>query len=112
MPEPGSRVTLHAPREPHDGLSVIVTTITPDWFAWVAPGVMHPRARMGWEWRGRSLWSEVAEAEVGARTRGAVLVAKLNGMTGDVCPSCGGANMVRSGSCATCLDCGGTSGCS
>lgn len=32
--------------------------------------------------------------------------------TGDVCPDCGGLNMIRSGTCAVCGDCGATTGCS
>jgi hypothetical protein len=32
------------------------------------------------------------------------------GYTGDICDSCGSARMVRSGTCATCLDCGTASG--
>ena len=32
--------------------------------------------------------------------------------TGDVCSECGSANMVRSGTCMTCMNCGTTSGCS
>lgn len=31
--------------------------------------------------------------------------------TGDVCPTCGGSKMIRAGACATCLDCGSSSGC-
>lgn len=45
--------------------------------------------------------------EVGTRQ-----LARLGGFTGEMCESCGGANMVRSGTCSTCLDCGSTSGCS
>lgn len=32
--------------------------------------------------------------------------------TGDMCEQCGSMEMVRSGSCATCQNCGSTSGCS
>lgn len=37
--------------------------------------------------------------------------AKLMGFTGDMCGQCGGARMVRNGSCLRCNDCGTTSGC-
>ena len=40
------------------------------------------------------------------------LEARAAGFTGELCASCGGANMVRSGTCSTCVDCGSTSGCS
>ena len=33
------------------------------------------------------------------------------GFTGDMCDSCGGVRMVRTGTCATCMDCGTTGGC-
>lgn len=32
-------------------------------------------------------------------------------VTGDVCADCGGANLVRTGSCVTCQDCGRNEGC-
>lgn len=38
--------------------------------------------------------------------------AKATGYTGDACSNCGGLRMFRSGTCATCSDCGTTSGCS
>lgn len=31
--------------------------------------------------------------------------------TGNPCPGCGGANLVRTGSCVTCQDCGYNEGC-
>lgn len=34
------------------------------------------------------------------------------GYTGDICPECGNATMVRNGSCLKCLTCGATTGCS
>ena len=37
---------------------------------------------------------------------------RAQGFTGDMCPNCGSAEMVRSGSCATCQSCGETTGCS
>lgn len=32
-------------------------------------------------------------------------------LTGDVCPACQGVNLVRTGSCVTCQDCGANEGC-
>ena len=32
--------------------------------------------------------------------------------TGEICSNCGGARLVRTGTCATCLDCGEGAGCS
>lgn len=34
------------------------------------------------------------------------------GFTGDTCPQCGGASMMRNGPCLLCQDCGHTTGCS
>lgn len=31
--------------------------------------------------------------------------------TGDICPSCKSPNMIKTGSCSTCQNCGDTSGC-
>jgi ribonucleoside-diphosphate reductase alpha chain len=38
--------------------------------------------------------------------------ARMQGYTGDMCPSCQSFTMVRNGSCLKCETCGGTSGCS
>lgn len=38
--------------------------------------------------------------------------AKSLGFTGDICSSCGSMNVKKSGSCAVCIDCGNTTGCS
>lgn len=38
--------------------------------------------------------------------------AKSMGYTGDICSSCGSMNVKKSGSCAVCMDCGTTTGCS
>jgi hypothetical protein len=38
--------------------------------------------------------------------------ARAAGFTGEFCDVCHSANMVRSGTCSTCIDCGATSGCS
>ena len=42
----------------------------------------------------------------------AVIIARVQGYTGDVCESCGSLTMVRNGTCLKCLTCGNTSGCS
>lgn len=39
-------------------------------------------------------------------------IARQQGYTGDACPSCGHATMVRSGTCLRCTTCGTTTGCS
>jgi hypothetical protein len=35
---------------------------------------------------------------------------RVGRLTGDICHSCGGASMVRTGTCLTCQDCGDSSG--
>ncbi len=47
----------------------------------------------------------------GADTNAARIEARDKGMTGDACETCGGFNMVRSGPCLKCLDCGAAGGC-
>ena len=39
-------------------------------------------------------------------------LARSRGYTGEACTVCGSVAMVRSGTCATCQDCGATTGCS
>ena len=41
-----------------------------------------------------------------------VRLAPSSGYTGNACLDCGGFQMVRSGTCERCLDCGATTGCS
>ena len=57
----------------------------------------------------RALWSEVRAADRPAARPKAPGEA---GYSGEACPHCQGQRMVRSGTCATCQDCGTTSGCS
>jgi hypothetical protein len=38
-------------------------------------------------------------------------MARMAGKTGNVCTGCGGFNLVRTGSCETCQDCGHNAGC-
>ncbi|MBN2570978.1 MAG: vitamin B12-dependent ribonucleotide reductase [Ignavibacteriales bacterium] len=44
--------------------------------------------------------------------RNEIISAKEKGYTGDICPSCNSATMVRNGTCLKCLTCGETTGCS
>ncbi len=56
---------------------------------------------------------EVAVAEVtDVRRETRVEMARLQGFTGDPCPSCGNFTLVRNGTCLKCVTCGGTTGCS
>ncbi len=41
-----------------------------------------------------------------------VRISRLQGYTGDPCPSCGNFTLVRNGTCLKCVTCGGTTGCS
>lgn len=89
----GDRVILRVPGNPRlDGTEASVAAFA-DWGA----HVLAPAAATG---AFRAAWSEM---EPVARRRSAP--------TGDVCDHCGGVNMVRSGSCLTCQNCGSTSGC-
>lgn len=56
----------------------------------------------------RALYEEMEPLH---RANGEMSSAVEMGYTGDVCPSCGGLRMKRSGTCTTCEDCGSTSGC-
>lgn len=62
----------------------------------------------------RALWAEMLPADrpPAVRTSAPVAPGKAAGYTGEVCMKCGGQHLVRSGTCATCQDCGETSGCS
>jgi ribonucleoside-diphosphate reductase alpha chain len=42
----------------------------------------------------------------------AILAAKAQGYTGEMCMSCGSSRVKRNGACTVCEDCGSTSGCS
>jgi len=106
----GNKVPLRSPGEPYDGLTVVVTQVESWGIHFLVPGHHHPKAVPGYEMRGRALWSEVVPVE-DDRVR-AAKVARERGYTGDVCATCGGCRMVRSGSCQRCEDCASTSGCS
>lgn len=57
----------------------------------------------------------ISPTELGPPTgkqRSLIEEAKQKGYTGNPCGSCGSWSMVRNGSCAKCIDCGSTDGCS
>tara|TARA_A100001037_G_C14741459_1_gene453366 strand:- start:175 stop:543 length:369 start_codon:yes stop_codon:yes gene_type:complete len=41
-----------------------------------------------------------------------MMQARAQGFTGDICMTCGGSKMQRSGTCLKCAECGNTTGCS
>jgi ribonucleoside-diphosphate reductase alpha chain len=64
-----------------------------------APAAKAPKARS-------------ADVQAAATLSLEVTKARMQGYTGDMCPSCQSFTMVRNGSCLKCETCGGTSGCS
>lgn len=62
--------------------------------------------------------SNTAEEESSSSSSGKVTKrrlideARMKGYTGDICPQCGQATMVRNGTCLKCVTCGTTTGCS
>ena len=60
------------------------------------------------EKRDIQLTLNVSESDDQIRMR----VAKERGFTGDICATCGGSRMQRSGTCLKCAECGSTTGCS
>jgi hypothetical protein len=100
---PGDAVRLVVPDNPRlDGAAATVEALE-EWGAFVRTAA----AATG---RFRALWSEMLPQGPVERN-GTVREARERGMTGDLCDRCGGCNVVRSGTCALCLDCGSTSGC-
>ena len=59
----------------------------------------------------RAAWSEMELIIGGGIVVPKKVLSQEEAQTGDVCQDCGGINMVRSGSCLTCQDCGSNSGC-
>jgi len=55
---------------------------------------------------------EMAVLERNVRLEERIEMARLQGYTGDPCPSCGNFTLVRNGTCLKCVTCGGTTGCS
>lgn len=117
--EVGDRVRVNAPGEAYHGRLAVVEVLF-DWGVQARlPMWRHEKAIDGHEIRLRMLWAELTPAHPPATGGGGggcqvrpVQPQKVGGFTGDLCPGCGGAKMVRSGSCATCQDCGSTTGCS
>ena len=60
------------------------------------------------EKRDIQLTLDVTETEEQKRMR----LAREQGFTGDICGTCGGSKMQRSGTCLKCAECGSTTGCS
>jgi hypothetical protein len=93
---PGTRVVLNTPDNPRlHGTGAVVVSLA-GWGAHVDA----PAAATG---RFRAAWSEMVIPEANGHARPAPM--------GDVCVQCGSLNMVRSGSCLTCQDCGTNTGC-
>ena len=85
----GTRVTLDARENPRlHGAEATVTSVE----TW-GVHVDCPTAATG---KFRALWMEISPRAV---------------PTGGLCDVCGGASLVRTGSCVTCQDCGANSGC-
>jgi hypothetical protein len=100
----GDFVRLYTPDNPYlDGEKAQVAELT-EWGA-------HVHTEVGSR-KFRALSREmIPYAQVNGPTR-AMLQARESGYTGNLCPSCGGCRMVRSGACEKCEDCGSSSGCS
>ena len=97
--KPGSTVHLVTPDNPRlNGAMAIVQEAT-EWGA----HVLTAAAGSG---QFRALYSEmVPYAQVNGTAR------HDDGYTGDACSNCGSFRMRRSGTCATCEECGSTTGC-
>ena len=94
----GTAVVLVTPGNPRlDGAHGVVLQVHP-WGCYVATG----RAATGTY---RAAWCEMIPAS-GGNGR-----AQPYSPTGEFCVTCGGCNLVRSGSCSTCQTCGSTTGC-
>jgi hypothetical protein len=92
----GDKVILNTPDNPRLHSTVATITELTEWGAHVET----PAAATG---QFRAALSEMVLPHANGRTKST--------LTGDVCPTCGGINMARSGACLTCQDCGSTSGC-
>lgn len=93
---PGQRIRLRVPENARlDGAAAVVLEVTG-----YGARVRTPAAGSG---EFRALFSEMVP-EHGLANR-------LAATTGDVCSCCEGSNMIRTGACATCLDCGTSGGC-
>lgn len=85
----GDKVCLVTPGNVRLHVTVATIASLPPWGA----HVLAPAAATG---RFRALFSEMQE---------------LAAATGEACPKCGSFQMVRTGACITCQDCGENSGC-
>lgn len=95
--QPGDQVRINAPgnERMHDTLATVIHLA--DWGAYLEA----PAAATG---RFRAAWSEMIPIAAAARTvPGAV--------SGEVCDRCGGSNLIRTGACLLCQDCGQSGGC-
>lgn len=93
----GDRVIIRVPENPKlDGTEAIVDSVQ-EWGAFLKA----PAAATG---EFRAAWSEMEPLTVKS-SKGKPKPA------GEVCTQCGGVNMVRTGACLTCQDCGNNSGC-
>jgi hypothetical protein len=98
----GQAVRLNVPGNHRlDGSRAVIVEFA-EWGAHVHA----PAAATG---RFRALYSEM-EPIAGKETE-KMSTAIDQGFTGDVCITCGGCRMRRSGSCTVCSDCGSTSSC-
>ncbi len=90
----GSRVRLATPDNPRlDGAYAVVKTLT-------RYGAV-VECKLAGSGEFRALFEEMVAD-----------TARSNGSSaGEFCPECGGANMLRTGSCSTCQDCGSNTGC-
>jgi hypothetical protein len=95
--KPGDRVELVTPDNPRLNGAAATVRAVESWGAHVDT----PAAAAG---RFRAAWHEM-------RVVGRGPVKAGGQQTGRFCPACGGAQVVRTGSCETCQDCGHNEGC-
>lgn len=96
----GDAVTLNTPDNPRlHGQPATVHTLTE------YGAIVHTKAAATGQFR--AAFVEMANPRKDNKTIAAV----EQGYTGDVCPTCGGCRMKRTGPCATCEDCGHNEGC-
>lgn len=85
---PGTPIRLVTDNPRLDGAAAVVVAVT-EWGA-------HVRTAAAASGQYRAHWSEMAP---------------YGSPTGDVCKICGGFQLVRTGSCVTCMGCGTNEGC-
>lgn len=98
---PGERVVLDVPENPrlHGHDAVVDRLAIEGWGAYVKCDA----AATG---EFRALWEEM-------KTPKSMAAVKASEATysGEICCTCGGSKMMRSGACLTCMDCGTSGGC-